>query len=33
MMYNGLTPPPNINDEFDAYINTSSSLNNKKESI
>ena len=28
--YNGVTPPPNINDEFDAYINTSSSLNNKK---
>jgi hypothetical protein len=26
---NGLIPPPNINEEFDAYINTSSTLNNK----
>ena len=27
---NGLTPPPNMNDEFYAYTNTSSVLNNKK---
>ena len=27
---NGLTPPPNVNDEFYAYTNTSSILNNKK---
>jgi len=26
---NGLTPPPNINDDLDNYINTSSTLNNK----
>lgn len=28
--YNGVTPPPNIDDEFNQYINTSSALNNKK---
>jgi hypothetical protein len=27
---NGLTPPPNMNDEFYAYTNTTSLLNNKK---
>jgi hypothetical protein len=30
---NGLTPPPNINDELDAYVNESTSLNNKMNQV
>ena len=30
---NGLTPPPNINDEFDAYTNTAFTLNNKMNQV
>ena len=30
---NGLTPPPNLNDEFDTYITTSSNLTNKMNQV
>jgi hypothetical protein len=30
---NGLTPPPNLNDEFDAYTNTAFTLNNKMNQV